>query len=166
MTTVPNIIYLHGFASGPRSSKGRFFHKQFAMIGADLHQLDLVPGDFKDITISGQLEIVGKAVDELKPSLLIGSSLGGYLAALYAAREPEKTPPLVLIAPAFDFARRWAERLGSDMDEWKRSGELGVYHYGLERIEPVVPNLRHAKPGSSPDYKAMGRCHAGDVHRR
>ena len=109
---MPNIVYLHGFGSGPDSTKGRFFQRNFSMIGAEVHQPDLAEGDFQGLTITGQLAVVDRAVREREPVLLAGSSLGGYLAALYAARHPERVPSLVLLAPAFGFARRWAEQLG------------------------------------------------------
>ena len=67
------------------------------------------------------------------PISLIGSSMGGYLAALYAARHPE-VARAVLLAPAFGFARRWAERLGpARVEEWRRTGAMYVYHYSEGR---------------------------------
>jgi len=68
---------------------------------------------------------------------LIGSSLGAYLAALYAARHRE-VERVVLMAPAFEFARRWRERLGEEaMRDWGRSGFLPVFHYGAQREDRV-----------------------------
>ena len=135
---MPNIVYLYGFASSPLSIKGRFFHQQFAVVGVEVHQPQLDGGDFNSLTISKQLEVVARAVDELEPVVLMGSSMGGYLAALYAAKEPEKCPPLILMAPAFDFANRWADRLGpEDMSKWKDTGTLEVHHYGTDRREPL-----------------------------
>ena len=133
---MPNIVYLHGFASGAQSKKGCYLRDKFAEIGAQVFQPELVEGDFRETTVSSQLEVVDRAVHEHKPSLLIGSSLGGYLAALYASGQSDQVPALVLLAPAFDFVRRWAKRLGTEqMDAWKKSGEMAVYHYG--RNEPT-----------------------------
>src|SRR5262249_48116717 len=68
---------------------------------------------------------------------LIGSSMGGYLAALYAARHPAVTK-LVLMAPAFGFARRWPLRLGEQkVAEWRRTGWLPVFHYGDKKESRV-----------------------------
>ena len=33
---MPDIVYLHGFASSSDSEKGRFFHNQFGMIGTTI----------------------------------------------------------------------------------------------------------------------------------
>src|SRR5207245_749511 len=60
---------------------------------------------------------------------LMGSSLGGYLAALYASRHPE-VEKLVLLAPAFYFPRRWQDTFGAArVADWKRDGVLPFYHY-------------------------------------
>lgn len=137
-----NIVYLHGFASSPLSTKGRFFHSRFEMIGGDVHQPELEDGDFQGLTITRQLEVVDQAMRELEPVLLMGSSLGGYLAALYAARNPDRVRAMVLLAPAFAFARRWAEELGEeDLRRWKEKGFREVYHYGERRMRPIAYSL-------------------------
>jgi pimeloyl-ACP methyl ester carboxylesterase len=125
---VSRLVYLHGFASGPSSKKARYFAERFAELGMVIETPDLAAGDFEQLTITGQLEVIDKAVNGA-PVSLMGSSLGGYLAALYAARHPE-VERVVLMAPAFCFGRRWAEEVGTQrMLEWKRTGSLPIYHY-------------------------------------
>src|SRR5690606_14660755 len=78
------------------------------------------------------------------PDLLMGSSLGGYLAALYASQRPELVGALVLLAPAFSFAERLANRLGEKaMLDWEREGEIEVYHYGEGRNAKLGFQLYH-----------------------
>jgi pimeloyl-ACP methyl ester carboxylesterase len=126
------IVYLHGFASGPQSSKARYFRQALEAGGAQVTVPDLAEGDFEHLTITGQLGVIGRAAN-FGPVSLIGSSLGGYLAALYAARHPE-VRRLVLLAPAFDFARRWPESLGPvKVAAWRRAGALDVFHYAQNR---------------------------------
>ena len=152
---MPNIVYLHGFASGTQSKKGRYLHGKFSGVGAEVFQPELVEGDFRDTTVSAQLEAVDQAVREHEPCLLVGSSLGGYLTALYASGRPDLVPALVLLAPAFDFVRRWANRLGKEqMEAWKQSGEMPVYHYG--RNEPASIGYRFFEDalGHDPDPAA------------
>lgn len=130
------LIYLHGFASGPGSKKAQYFRERFAGIGIDLVIPDLVEGNFENLTVSGQLEVV-RRIAAGAPVTLIGSSLGGYLAALYASRHAE-TKRVVLLAPAFCFPRRWRENLGSaKFAEWERTGYLPIFHYG-EKAERRV----------------------------
>ncbi len=126
------IIYLHGFASGSSSTKAGFFRAGLERAGAHVTVPDLADGDFEHLTISGQLDVVRRAAPDGAVSL-IGSSMGGYLAALYASRHAE-VERLVLLAPAFGFARRWPERLGAaQIQEWRATGSMEVYHYALRR---------------------------------
>ncbi|MDD1648761.1 MAG: alpha/beta fold hydrolase, partial [Methanomicrobiales archaeon] len=130
------IVYLHGFGSGPGSKKALFFVEQARRLGVEIAVPDLTEGDFERLTITRQLGVVERLVAGRRVSL-IGSSLGGYLAALYAARHKE-VHKAVLLAPAFGFARHWPERLGPDrIDEWRRNGWMGVYHYGRQQTLPL-----------------------------
>jgi pimeloyl-ACP methyl ester carboxylesterase len=131
------VVYLHGFASSPHSRKAQFFARRFAANGVSMEIPRLDEGRFEELTISGQLRVIESAVGD-EPAILIGSSLGGYLAALYASRHPEQYPPriekLVLLAPAFQFPRRWRERYSDqDWERWKREGSTPVFHYGEGR---------------------------------
>lgn len=122
------ILYLHGFASGPGSKKAQYFRRRFAEIGVNLEVPDLAE-DFENLTVTGQLEVIRRAANG-EPVSLMGSSLGGYLAALYAARHRE-TRKVMLMAPAFCFPRRWRQSLGEEkFAEWERTGYLPVHHYG------------------------------------
>jgi pimeloyl-ACP methyl ester carboxylesterase len=127
------ILYLHGFASSPASSKARYFRDNLQNAGARVDIPDLAAGDFEHLSITGQLAVIEQvaAGDAIS---LIGSSLGGYLAALYAARHPE-VRRLVLLAPAFAFARLWNSTQASadQVEEWRRTGSMEVFHYGENR---------------------------------
>jgi pimeloyl-ACP methyl ester carboxylesterase len=130
------IVYLHGFASGPASKKARFFRERFAQLGIGLEIPDLAEGNFAGLTLTGQLKVIDRACRG-EPVTLIGSSMGGYLAALYAARNPH-VERLVLMAPAFCFLRRWTETLGpAAMERWRETGSLDIFHYGEGRNVPL-----------------------------
>lgn len=143
------VVYLHGFASSPASKKARFFGERFAAQGVPFAVPDLAAGDFAHLTISGQLQVVSEAVGGRRVHLM-GSSLGGYLAALYASANPKAVDRVVLMAPAFDFSARWRERLGEpEFAEWQRTDSLPVFHYGDGRPESVgfelyTDSLRYA----------------------
>src|SRR3954471_24731458 len=94
-------VWLHGFASGPTSSKGRFVGARLAERGIDLLLPDLNEPAFFDLTVTrmlGQLDALLQG-DE---AVLFGSSLGGFTAATWAAARPGRVRALVLLAPAFD----------------------------------------------------------------
>ena len=134
------LAYLHGFASGPGSTKAQFFSARFTETGATLEVPDLAP-DFTHMTIGSMLAVVDPILDA-GPTVLFGSSLGGYLAALAATRRPDRVTALVLMAPAFGFAARWERSVGETaMAAWRRRGTAPVYHYGLQREEPLSTAL-------------------------
>ena len=123
------IVYLHGFASSPMSSKAQFFKGRFAGRGIQMDVPQLDRGDFTALTITGQLEVIADTVKG-RQAVLMGSSLGGYLASLFAARH-ENICRLVLLAPAIQFPRRWRERYSAeDLERWKRWGSVPIFHYG------------------------------------
>jgi pimeloyl-ACP methyl ester carboxylesterase len=125
-------IYLHGFASSPGSRKARFFAERFQGLGIGLQIPDLAEGNFRDLRLTAQLSVIGR-ISHNEPVSLIGSSMGGYLAGLFAARHPE-VEKLVLLAPAFSFASRWPETLGEPaMEQWKLTDILKVFHYSEGR---------------------------------
>ena len=133
-----NILYLHGFGSRPGSAKRKFFYRNFAMIGGEVQTPDLAQGNFEGLTLTGQLETIDRAVKELQPQLIIGSSMGAYLAALYAVRCPARVQTLVLLSPAMALARRMAQTLGpAEMEAWKQKGTRLVYHHGETDHLPV-----------------------------
>ena len=135
---MPGVLYLHGFCSSSKSSKGVFLAGRFAEIGVEVALPDLDEGDFRTTTLTKQLALVSQLAKELRPSMLIGSSLGGYLAALFAAREPEAVPAVTLMAPAFDFASRLDASLGTDMDRWRSDGHRAFYHYRNQADVPLA----------------------------
>ena len=130
------ILYLHGFASGPASRKARYFQQRLAARGIDLLVPAMDEGDFRGLTITGQLQLVERLTGG-KPVTLIGSSMGGYIAALYASRHPE-TEKLVLLAPAFGFTHRWPKSLGeATLRQWQTSGALLVRHYAAGEMREI-----------------------------
>jgi len=122
-------LYLHGFASSPQSAKAQELARRFHAEGWPFEIPDLNGADFRRLTLTEQLETVARHAAGA-PVHLIGSSLGGYLAALYAARHAE-AQKLILLAPAFGFARLYEQSLGAErLEQWRTSGVLRVMHYG------------------------------------
>jgi uncharacterized protein len=129
-------IYLHGFASSPLSRKAQFFADKLRGEGASVEVPALEREGFAALTISGQLKVI-EEVAAGEPVRLIGSSMGGYLAALYASMHPE-VDRMLLLAPAFGFAERWGLRLGAaKMEEWKSKGSLPMMHYASNSLQNV-----------------------------
>jgi uncharacterized protein len=150
-------IYLHGFASGPSSRKARFFAERFAGCGLTLETPDLTPpaaeGGFEALTLTHQLATIGALVAE-EPCVMIGSSMGGYLTALYAALHPG-VQKLVLLAPAFRLARRWHESFGeAKMAAWREAGSLQVHHHATNAPARIGYGLL-TDAARYPDFPAL-----------
>ncbi|HET7824193.1 MAG TPA: YqiA/YcfP family alpha/beta fold hydrolase [Anaeromyxobacter sp.] len=129
------ILYLHGFASGPSSHKARALSARFAAIGVRLEVPDLTPGEdgFERSSPSSMLAIAERALAGAPPPhAIIGSSLGGYLAAVIASRT-RAVERLVLLAPAFRLFERWGARLTeAQKADWRANG-LETFHYASNR---------------------------------
>ncbi|MEM1369210.1 MAG: YqiA/YcfP family alpha/beta fold hydrolase [Cyanobacteria bacterium P01_H01_bin.15] len=126
-----HVIYLHGFASSPRSQKAVYLVKRLRSLGLTVEIPDLNQGDFANLTLTRQLVQVGALIEAVsEPLLLVGSSFGGLTAAWLAERYPQVSR-LVLLAPAFEFAAQWLPKLGPEMlAEWERTGRSKFFHYG------------------------------------
>jgi len=131
-------IYLHGFASSPQSAKAKYLLERFATLDIDLKTPDLNQGDFSQLTITRQIRQVEAEFPLLVvPATLIGSSLGGLVAAWLGQRQFQ-VQRLVLLAPAFDFLSHWLPQLGEETNlRWQIEQYLMVYHYGEKRSLPL-----------------------------
>ena len=131
-------LYLHGFASGPNSKKGLAFAAHFAARGIEIERLDLRVPSFEHLRLSAMIEAARAAIGGPgERAVVLGSSLGGLTAARLAEREP-RVAALVLLAPAFQLARRWRESLGADFEAWRRTGWREVHDYttgGTARVD-------------------------------
>jgi uncharacterized protein len=126
-------VYLHGFASSPASEKAKLFAERFAAAGHDLLVPDLNAPSFRTLTLSRIVATVEGLVPMGTRAVIIGSSMGGYAAALFAARHPERVAAMVLMAPAFNLSTLLERRYGGDaVDAWRRDGTATVDHPNFE----------------------------------
>lgn len=133
-----HVVYLHGFASSAHSTKGTFLSRKFGEQGITVHTPDFNEPDFSTLTVTRMVEQVERVLDSLPsgPVVLIGSSLGGFVAVQVALRRT--VDRLVLLAPALDFSGKRLQSLGDrGLKDWETSGQLNVFHYGFGRMIPV-----------------------------
>jgi pimeloyl-ACP methyl ester carboxylesterase len=136
---IMRVIYLHGFASSPASRKAQFFSEKFAAVGIPFSAPRLDQGNFAELTVTAQVCLVEELLEEAgEPVTLMGSSLGGYIAALVAVRRPKSVERLILLAPAFRLYLRWCEQLPEGaLEGWRAEGQVMVYHYGEREERPI-----------------------------
>lgn len=139
MKPVGRVVYLHGFASSPASSKAQRFAREFAARGIGFACPDLNEPAFETLTVTRMLDQVARVLDAggRGPVALIGSSLGAFVAVHAAARQ-RSIDRLILLAPALDFGGNRLRQLGDGgIDEWRRSGHLRVFHYAANEERDV-----------------------------
>jgi pimeloyl-ACP methyl ester carboxylesterase len=136
------VVYLHGFASSPQSSKATFFAERFAREGISFLCPDLNQPGFETLTVSRMLQQLDDQISSLPPTevVLIGSSLGGFVAieaaARHAAQVSRPISRLILLAPAVELEwDRWSEIGPGGVEGWRKDGHVEVFHYALDRPE-------------------------------
>src|SRR5204863_7082027 len=119
-------------ASSSQSTKAAFFRERLQVRNVPVITPDFNPPDFASLTMTRMLDQLGREISAVKdqPIALIGSSLGGTLAILAAARFGARIDRLVLMAPAVMFAKPGHHLLPPErIDEWRRRGALPFFHY-------------------------------------
>ncbi len=138
------IYYYYGFASGPESSKARFFKEKFSLTKTIPFEIvDYIPDEdnFTTLRVSEKIEtlITELATSERKDLVLFGSSFGAFLALNLAYRIPKRIIGLILMAPAIFFsAENVCSLLNVSSTEWKRIGHVYVEHFRF--LKPVKLN--------------------------
>lgn len=106
------ILWLGGFKSDMTGTKASAVHEwalgaSRSFLRFDYFAHGLSSGDFEQGTISRWRADALVALDQLTqgPQILVGSSMGGWLALLVALARPDRIKGLILIAPAPDFTQ-------------------------------------------------------------
>jgi alpha-beta hydrolase superfamily lysophospholipase len=140
------VLYLHGFASSAQSSKARMFTDKLSRLAVRVETPDFNLPSFETLTITRMirqtLAIVEGEPESGEPIALVGSSLGAFVAVHAAAQARTRglasVDRLILLAPALDFGSNRMRELGSEaIENWRRTGQLQVFHFGFGRPMPV-----------------------------
>jgi pimeloyl-ACP methyl ester carboxylesterase len=139
----PGIVFLPGFRSDMQGSKPLALLDHCAATGRALLRFDYSghgesAGRFEDGTIGQWAVDAIEAFDALTegPQLLVGSSMGGWIALLLARARPDRVAGLVGIAPAPDFTETL---LWPALTEAQRAEIMaaGVLHLPSDYGEPT-----------------------------
>lgn len=110
--TAPTLLFLPGYMSDMEGGKAVALHRWADAQGRAMVRLDYAgcgasEGRFVDGTLAGWRDDVLLLIDRViaGPVLLVGSSMGGWLALLVALARPDRIVGLVGIAAAPDFTK-------------------------------------------------------------
>jgi pimeloyl-ACP methyl ester carboxylesterase len=109
----PTVVWLGGYRSDMTGTKAEALADRAKARGGGYLRFDYFghgesSGDFLRGTITRWREDALAVIDELTegPLVLVGSSMGGWIACLAAMARPERVRSLVLLAPAPDFTSK------------------------------------------------------------
>jgi pimeloyl-ACP methyl ester carboxylesterase len=134
----PTVVWLGGFRSDMAGTKAQALADWAAAQGRAFVRFDYFghgesDGDFAEGTITRWREDALAVLEELVegPAVLVGSSMGGWIACLAAMADPDAVAALVLVAPAPDFTEKLMDipqegRAALERDGvWMRPSEYG-----------------------------------------
>ena len=129
----PCVVWFGGFKSDMTGTKAEELARWASAAGRAYLRFDYSghgasEGRFEDGTISAWLADALAAIDTLTsgPFIPVGSSMGGWIAALAALRAPARLAGAVFIAPAPDFTEElmWNQMTGPERDAILKEGRL------------------------------------------
>ncbi len=135
----PTVVWIGGFRSDMEGTKAMALDAAARERGWDYVRYDHFAhgrssGDWRKATIGRWREDAICMIDSLQgPVVLVGSSMGGWVALLAALARPGRMAGLVLINPAQDFTERlmWPGLADHERHAILRDGEIVIVEEGL-----------------------------------
>ncbi|MGV8928470.1 MAG: alpha/beta fold hydrolase [Brevundimonas sp.] len=160
----PTVVWIGGFRSDMEGTKALALDAAARQRGWDYVRFDHFAhgqssGDWRKATIGRWREDAISMIDHLKgPVVLVGSSMGGWVALLLALARPGRMAGLVLINPAQDFTERlmWPGLADHERQAILRDGEILIVEAGPpgEGLGEYVLTLRMFEEGR--DWLLLG----------
>ncbi len=135
----PTVVWIGGFRSDMEGTKALALDAAARERGWDYVRYDHFAhgrssGDWRKATIGRWREDAICMIDNLQgPVVVVGSSMGGWVALLAALARPGRMAGLVLINPAQDFTERlmWPSLADHERQTILRDGEILIVEEGL-----------------------------------
>ena len=118
-------IFLHGFDSSGRGTKGTYFSIRYP---------DMLRPDF-DGTLQQRLSQLHDLLADEQKFIVVGSSFGGLMGACLALNQPQRVHRLIMLAPALNFDEFQAPARKIETETVLVIGE----HDGVTPPDIVVP---------------------------
>jgi pimeloyl-ACP methyl ester carboxylesterase len=150
----PGYLYLHGLGALRSGEKSSSLLAHAGSCGRACLRIDQrghgdSSGRLGHVTISELIGDVLRVLDHTGPRLVVGSSLGGLVAAFAAAARPDLVPALCLLAPAFGFVAGLEHRLDAQGRLWTSEG------VGFEVAPRVLADARRLDERTLPGRLPM-----------
>lgn len=132
---LPLVIFLHGLMSDMSGLKASFFENyckkhHYNYIKFDNFGHGKSSGEFLDQTINCWLMGLQLVLDQIaeQPAIIIGSSMGAWIAMLATLKFPNKVKSLICIAPAIDFTEEliWQKLSEIEKKQMEEQGWLEI----------------------------------------
>jgi uncharacterized protein len=130
VSAAPALLYLHGLASSPRGRKREMLERRFEGDGFTVVAPDLNVPSFRELSFVEMVRAAQSAYGDVRPAVVVGSSLGALVSLSLAGSLGSGGPPLVLVAPALAFGERWKSKL-------PESDVFELFHHGEDKALPI-----------------------------
>lgn len=153
--TAPVVVFCPGYASDMNGTKALALEEDCRARGQAMLRLDYSGhgqsgGDFLEGTIGDWAAdaafIIAEVVPE-QPVLLVGSSMGGWIALLLGRALRARLKGMILIAPAADFTEVLVRPSLSDAN-WAELREKGVLYQPSDYGAPLPMTLKFIEEGA------------------
>lgn len=137
----PAVIFAHGLGSTRKGEKAAALEAECARRGwafaaFDFHGHGASDGTMLDLRGSRLLQDLDAITQFVQARryetiFLVGSSLGGWAAAWFAALQPQRVRACALLAPAFRFLE-WQRLSESELKQWQQTGRLRIVNEWID----------------------------------
>jgi len=150
----PGYLYLHGLGSVRQGEKSNSLLVHARTCGRAFLRVDqrghgASTGQIGEVTIGELITDLQRVLERTGPRRIVGSSLGGLVAAFAAAARPELVAGLCLMAPALGFLTDLERHLDADGKLWTSNG------IGFRVSARVLADARRLEERHLPEQLSM-----------
>jgi predicted esterase len=116
-------VFIHGLESSSGGTKGVYFKERYP---------DMVVDDYTG-TFRERMDKLSKLLRDRDDLIIVGSSYGGLMAAVYACEHEQEVQKVILLAPALNL-----EEFHPFLNR-KLSTPVTVFHGSSDDVVPVAP---------------------------
>ncbi|HID30033.1 MAG TPA: alpha/beta hydrolase [Desulfobacterales bacterium] len=116
-------VFIHGLESSSHGTKGVFFRKRYPEM-----LIEDFPGSFEQ-----RMDKLNSLLSEKTSLIMVGSSYGGLMAAIYGFNNKDKVKKLILLAPAL-VCREFNPYLRKRTDV-----PIIIFHGKSDEVVPLAP---------------------------